>query len=320
MSNETPREQPAPVHPDIEKVLEVLASSFSPFESLDPEGARQSMLDMIRARKAPLAEVASTQDRTIPGPAGAIPVRIYQPFEKRTRGATVYFHGGGHVLGDLESHDSLARALCAKSGTALMSVDYRLGPEHRFPAAVEDAVAAVAWAAENASELDADACRLGVAGDSAGANLATVAAIAARDGAGPDIALQVLIYPVADYRQIDDSYRRYATGYGILSAETMRWFRRHYLRSDEDANDWRASPVLAPSLAGLAPAIVITAECDVLRDEGVRYAKALAAAGVPTEHRDYAGMIHGFAPLSHAIASARDAQDWIARALIDALG
>ena len=312
--------QPSPVHPQIATVLEVLGSTFVPFETLDPDGARQSMLDMIRARKAPTAEVASSCDTTIPGPAGAIPVRIYQPVEQRTHGAIVYFHGGGHVLGDLESHDALARAICAKSGTALMSVDYRLGPKHRFPAAVEDAIAAVEWAAAQPSALNAEPGRLAVAGDSAGGNLAAVAAIAARDAGGPDIALQVLIYPITDYRLNSDSYRRYATGYGVLSAETMRWFQRHYLRTPADANDWRASPLLAPTLAGLAPAIMITAECDVLRDEGVRYGEALVAAGNTVEHRDYAGMIHGFAPLSHSVDAAREAQDWMGQALIEALG
>lgn len=310
---------PRSVDPQIGKVLQVLAESFTPFESLDPPAARQSMLTMVRARKTPPTPVARTEEHSIPGPAGNLAVRVYHPLAQKTEGAVVYFHGGGHVLGDLETHDALVRALCAKSGTVFASVDYRLGPEHRFPAAVDDAAAAVDWLAGHARDLGVRADRLAVGGDSAGANLATVAAIIARDKGSPPIAFQVLIYPIADYRMIDDSYRRYASGYGVLGASTMSWFRSHYLRSPDDAGDWRASPILAPSLAGLPPAIVVTAGCDVLHDEGERYAAALSGAGVRVEHRDYAGMIHGFLPLAPAVDVATDAQDHIASAIVAAL-
>ena len=309
----------AAVDPQIAKVLEALATAFVPFESLDPAGARQSMLAMVRARKTTPAAVQSTEDRSIPGRGGAVPVRIYRPLEMKTSGAVVYYHGGGHVLGDLESHDALVRSLCAQSGTTFVSVDYRLGPEHRFPAAVEDSVTALEWVHASAASLGIDQSRLAVAGDSAGGNLAAVAAIAARDSKSPPLRLQVLLYPITDYRLIDDSYRRYAKGYGILSAETMRWFQQHYLRSGADALDWRASPIFAPSLAGLAPAFLVTAECDVLRDEGVRYAEALRAAGVSVDHREYKGMIHGFMPLVPVVDVAVRAQLDAANAIVAAL-
>ena len=307
------------VHPQIEPVLEALAKSFVPFEAGDAAAARASMLAMVRARKAAPTPVASVEDRTFPGPAGPVAIRIYRPIEQRTDGAVVYFHGGGHVCGDLESHDGLARALAAQSGTALISVDYRLGPEHKFPAAVEDAFAALAWASDNAAALGVRADKLALAGDSAGANLATVAALMARDAGGPAVRLQVLIYPIADYRMVDDSYRRYATGYGVLGVKTMAWFRENYLHSVAEADDWRASPILAPSLSGVAPAIVITAECDVLHDEGVRYVEALRKAGVAVDLMDCAGMIHGFLPLAPMVDSATQAQARIAQAIIAAL-
>lgn len=311
---------PTDVHPQIAKVLEAMAQSFTPFETLDPAGARASMLAMVRARKVAPMAVKSTSDRTIPGPGGPLTVRVYEPIERKTDGAVVYFHGGGHVCGDLESHDGLVRGLCSRSGTVFVSVDYRLGPEHRFPAAVEDACAATAWVAAEAASLGVRADRIATAGDSAGANLAAVAALMARDAGAPPLRLQVLLYPIADYRLIDDSYRRYATGYGVLTARTMEWFRDHYLRSAADASDWRASPILAPSLAGVAPAIVITAECDVLHDEGVRYAEALRAADVPVEFRDFKGMIHGFMPMAPIVDGAVEAQEMAARAIVAALG
>ena len=309
----------ASVHPQLVPVLEALAANFPPFETLTPDAARLTMLQMVRARKAPPVAVASIEDRTFPGPAGAVPIRIYRPIEKRTDGAVIYYHGGGHVLGDLESHDAVVRSICAQSGTVFISVDYRLGPEHRFPAAVDDFIAAVNWVAKMAASLGVDATRLAVSGDSAGANLAAVAALAARDAGSPALKLQVLVYPITDYRLVDDSYRRYAKGYGILSAETMRWFQVNYLRTQDDALDWRASPIFAAAFANVAPAVLVTAECDVLRDEGVRYAEALTKAGVKVDHQEYAGMIHGFLPLIPAVDSAVAAQTHIAAAIVSAL-
>src|SRR2546429_4128759 len=227
----------------------------------------------------------------IPGPAGDIRLRLYWPKSAAPVPAIVYFHGGGHVIGSLDTHDLIARNLCAGAEAVVASVDYRMGPEHRFPAAVEDSFAALDWVHRNAKSLGADPDRLGVHGDSAGANLAAVVALLARDAGGPVLRLQSLVYPVADYNLNTPSYEKFATGYGILTREAMAWFRQHYLRSPADAEDWRASPIRASSLAGVAPAIVITAECDVLHDDGQGYAEALRRAGVAVEYREYPGMI-----------------------------
>jgi acetyl esterase len=183
-----------------------------------------------------------------------------------------------------------------------------MGPEHRFPAAVEDSFAGLEWVYANAASLGADPGRLGVHGDSAGANLAAVVALMARDKGGPNLRLQSLVYPVADFRMETESYKKYATGCGILTADAMKWFRGHYLRSMDDAGDWRASPGLAANVAGVAPAIVIAAECDVLHDEGLAYAERLKAAGVPVEYRRYAGMIHAFFGMMPAVDDAMNAQ------------
>ena len=182
-----------------------------------------------------------------------------------------------------------------------------MGPEHRFPAAVDDSVAALQWLHENAQTLGADPGRFGVHGDSAGANLAAVVALLARD-TGPQLRLQSLVYPITDYGMVGESYDTYATGYGILTKGAMLWFRNHYLRSPDDANDWRASPIKAASLAGVAPAIIVTAECDVLHDDGERYARALHRSGVPVEYKEFPGMIHAFFGMVPAVDDAMNAQ------------
>jgi acetyl esterase len=212
----------------------------------------------------------------MPGPGGPIRLRLYWPAASSSGGPVptiVYYHGGGHVIGSLDTHDFVARNLCAGAEALVASVDYRMGPEHKFPAAVEDSFAALEWVHANAAELGADPQRLGVHGDSAGANLAAVVALIARDAGRPPLRLQSLVYPVADYTMSTPSYDKFATGCGILTREAMAWFRQHYLRGPADAEDWRASPIKASSLAGVAPAIVITAECDVLHDEGRGYAR-----------------------------------------------
>jgi acetyl esterase len=183
-----------------------------------------------------------------------------------------------------------------------------MGPEHKFPAAVDDSFAALKWVHANAASLDADSDRIGVHGDSAGANLAALVALLARDAGSPRLRLQSLVYPIADYGLVGDSYRKYGEGYGILTKAGMVWFRNHYLRGPEDAEDWRASPIRAPNLAGAAPAIVITAECDVLHDDGKNYADALSRAGVPVEYREYAGMVHAFFGMVPAVDDAMNAQ------------
>jgi len=297
------------LHPQIEKVLEAMARlDLKPFEAMTPVEARQQMEVMAASRKAETLPIARVENRTIPGPAGQIPMRVYWPNTAGMRPAIVYYHGGGHVIGSLDSHDLVARNLCGGAEAVVVSVDYRMGPEHRFPAAVEDSFAALEWVHANAASLGADHDRLGVHGDSAGANLAAVVALLARDNGAPQLRLQSLVYPVADFRMETESYKTYAIGCGILTAGAMHWFRSHYLRTMDDATDWRASPVLAPNVAGIAPAIVIAAECDVLRDEGLAYAERLKAAGVPVEYSRYAGMIHAFFGMMPAVDDALNAQ------------
>ena len=297
------------LHPQIQRVLQVMAeANLRPIEAMTPAEAREQMEATAQARKAEPLPVDRVRERSVAGPAGDIRLRLYWPNRAAPLPAIVYYHGGGHVIGSLDTHDLVARNLCAGAEALVASVDYRMGPEHRFPAAVEDSFAALKWVHANAKELGADPDRLGVHGDSAGANLAAVVALMARDAGSPRLRLQSLVYPVADYRLVGDSYDKYAQGYGLLTRESMVWFRNHYLRSPKDAEDWRASPINAPNLGDVAPAIVITAECDVLHDDGERYAEALRRAGVPVEYKEYPGMIHGFFGMMPAVDDAMNAQ------------
>jgi len=297
------------LHPQIEKVLKAMAeANLRPIEVMTPAEAREQMEAMARARQAEPLPVSTIEDRKITGPAGEIRLRIYWPKAAGPVPAIVYYHGGGHVIGSLDTHDTVARNLCAGAEALVTSVDYRMGPEHRFPAAVEDSFAALEWVHKNSETLGADPGRLGVHGDSAGANLAAVVALLARDAGSPKLRLQSLVYPVADYSLAGASYQKYAQGCGILTKEAMVWFRDHYLRTPQDADDWRASPIKAASLAGAAPAIVITAECDVLHDDGQGYAEALRRAGVAVEYREYQGMIHAFFGMAPAVDDAMNAQ------------
>jgi acetyl esterase len=300
------------LHPQIEEVLRVMAEAkLRPIEAMTPAEAREQMEATARARKAEPLPVARVEERTMPGPGGPIRLRLYSPNGSRSRGsvpAIVYYHGGGHVIVSLDTHEFVARNLCAGVEALVASVDYRMGPEHKFPAAVEDSFAALQWVHGNAADLGADPARLGVHGDSAGANLAAVVALMARDAGGPHLRLQSLVYPVADYTMSTPSYQKFAAGCGILTREAMAWFRQHYLRSPADAEDWRASPIRASSLGGVAPAILITAECDVLHDEGQGYAEALRHASVAVEYREYSGMIHAFFGMVPAVDDAMNAQ------------
>ena len=297
------------LHPQIQQVLKVMAElNLQPIEAMTPAEARAQMEATAQSRKAEPLPVDRVEERMIPGPAGNIRLRLYWPNSAVPVPAIVYFHGGGHVIGSLDTHDLIARNLCAGAEALVASVDYRMGPEHRFPAAVDDCFAALEWVHTNAESLGADPDRVGVHGDSAGANLAAVVALLARDAGGPRLRLQSLVYPVADYNLAGDSYEKYARGCGLLTKEAMVWFRDHYLRGPADADDWRASPIKAASFAGVAPAIVVTAECDVLHDEGQRYAEALRRAGVPVEHKEYPGMIHGFFGMVPVVDDAMNAQ------------
>ena len=304
------------MHPQIVQVLEAMAKlDLKPIEAMTPAEAREQMEWTARSRKAEPLPVAHVEDRTMPGPGGPMRLRLYRPnAERKPVPAIVYYHGGGHVIGSLDTHDLIARNLCAGAEALVVSVDYRMGPEHRFPAAVVDSFAALQWVYRNAASLGADPARFGVHGDSAGANLAAVVALMARDAGAPPLRLQSLVYPVADFAMQTASYDTFAEGYGLLTRSAMGWFRDHYLRSAADAEDWRASPVRAPSHKGVAPAIVVAAECDVLHDEGQNYAEALRGAGVAVEYREYPGMIHAFFGMVPAVDDAMNAQRAVAAA------
>lgn len=297
------------LHPQIETVLKAMAAAkLRRFEDLTPAEAREQFESVARASKAVRPSVAKVMNISIPGSGGGIGARVYRPNDRSPLPAIVYFHGGGHVVGSLDTHDVTARNLCLGSEAVVVSVDYRLAPEHKFPAAVLDGFDALLWVADHTAELGVDADRIGVAGDSAGANIAAVSAIMARDAGRPKLRLQSLVYPVIDYAMTDGSYDRYSDGFGVLTKAAMQWFRNQYLRSPSEAEDWRASPIKAADLAGVAPAIIIAAECDVLRDEGKRYADALRTAGVPVERKEFPGMVHGFFGMIPAVDDATNAQ------------
>ena len=255
--------------------------------------------------------VGRTEDVAIPGPAGEIRIRVTAPAGDGPFPALVYFHGGGWVVGSIATHDALCRAITNAAGVAVVSVDYRLAPEHRFPAAVDDAIAATQWIAANARQLGIDAGRLMVGGDSAGGNLAAVVSLAARDGEGPRIAGQVLIYPATDFAMTHPSHSEPETSI-LLTHTVIRWFRDHYLNGHADGQDWRASPALAKSLAGLPPAYVLTAGADPLRDEGAEYAERLKDAGVAVTYRSFPGQFHGFFTMGKLLQQANVATSEIA--------
>jgi len=246
----------------------------------------------------PLEQVAGIEDRQIAGPAGEIPVRIYRPAGAKPDAAgmlpgIVYYHGGGWVVGNIASHDGICRMLANRAGAITISVDYRLAPEHKFPAAVDDAYAAACWAAQNGNELGIDPKRLIVAGDSAGGNLAAAVCLMARDRGFPALACQLLFYPVTDRNFETPSYQQYAEGY-YLSRDAMTWYWNHYLASDADAAHPYAAPLQASDLSNLPPAIVLVAECDPLCDEGVAYAEKLKAHGTEVFTLAGQGLLHGF--------------------------
>ena len=286
--------------PEVQALLEVMeAQGAPPLESLSPEDARQAAIEGLKYVAGPPAPMARVEDRR------DVRVRVYTP-QARQDSCLVYFHGGGWVVCDLETHDVVCRAIAQQSGAVVVAVDYRLAPEYKFPAAVEDAYAAVLWAAENVSS------RVSVGGDSAGGNLAAVMALKCRDEGGPRLASQVLIYPVTNLAAFDTaSYREFAEGYNLTRSE-MDWFRDCYLARPEDGHHPHASPLLAADLRGLPPALVITAECDVLRDEGEAYARRLEQAGVPVTCTRYPGMIHPFLSMPGALTQARKAIQQVA--------
>ena len=304
------------LYPEVRALLETLEAQGGPaLESLAPAEARKEAVETLKSWQGEKEEVARTEDLRIAGPEGNFGIRVYTPSESGPFPCLVYFHGGGWVLCDLDTHDTTCRALARKAGAVVVAVDYRLAPEHRFPAAVVDCCAATRWVAANAERLGIDPRRIAVGGDSAGGNLATVTALKFRDEDGPPLALQVLVYPVTNLACFDTpSYTEFAEGYYLSRAE-MEWFRGHYLANAQDGLSPDASPLLAPDLHGLPPALVITAECDTLRDEGEAYARRLAEAGVDVTCTRYAGMVHPFFSLPGAIGGGRRAIEQFAAAV-----
>ena len=283
-----------PLDPEAKALFDFLGITARKLEAMTPEAARASTNALVAARKAMGVEaVHEVRDFTIPGPGGPIPVRLYRPEPASPAPVLIYFHGGGWVIGDIESHDHVCRGLANATPCVVISVDYRLGPEARFPAAVEDAYAATEWIANHADELGIDGGRIAVGGDSAGGNLAAVVTQLARDGSGPRLIYQLLVYPGTDMRMAWPSVEENADG-PLLTKAAMDWFVSHYLRSEADRNDPQASPLLASSLRDLPPAFILTAECDPIRDEGEAYAARLRESGVAVEMKRYAGMPHGF--------------------------
>lgn len=286
-----------------------------PYESLTPPEARAAYLAARPVSQPEPPELAEVKGLAIPAPHGTISARLYRPKHLRSEGglspALVFFHGGGWVIGDLDSHDVVCRKLAHEGELIVISVDYRLAPEHKFPAAVEDAITATEWVAANAGALGIDDNRLCVGGDSAGGNLAAVVAISARDGNGPAIAGQVLIYPATDFAMTHPSHREPETSI-LLTHSVVQWFKNHYLDSTADIHDWRASPARASTLIGLPPAYVLTAGADPLRDEGDEYAQRLKQAGVPVTYRHFAGQFHGFFTMGKLLQQANVAASEIA--------
>ncbi len=305
------------LHPTAHALLDAMEAEGGPaLESLSPAEARQAAIDGLKLSGGAAEPVASIENLRIPGPDGQpIPIRIYTPNTAGPRPAMVYFHGGGWVVCDLDTHHVVCTAIANRAGAVVVAVDYRLSPEHKFPAAVNDCYAATVWVAANAERLGIDPKKITVGGDSAGGNLGAVMCLISRQQCGPSIALQVLVYPVTDLSTFErPSYREFAKDHHLTKAE-MEWFRGHYLARDEDGRNPYASPLLAEDLHGLPPALVITAECDPLRDEGEAYAKRLEQAGVPVTCTRYEGMIHPFFSLSGAIPRALDAIQQVAEAV-----
>ncbi len=289
-------------------------------EHLSPGAARARSGRSLRLLAGRRPAGVSVQERTMPGPGGPLQLRIYTPGQVvRPAPAILYLHGGGFVIGDLDTHDAPCAYLAHESGCVVVSLAYRLAPEHRFPAAVDDALAGFRWLADHADALGLDPARLAVGGDSAGGNLAAVIAqLATREAWTARPCFQLLIYPATDMRREHASHREFASGY-VLNATLLDWFLGHYLRSDADLTDPRASPLLAPDLHGLPPAYVAVAGFDPLRDEGRAYAERLRAAGVAVQLDCHDALVHGFISLGDGIAAAAAALTTAARALRAAL-
>jgi len=301
-------------------LMDAMDQAFPRVETMTGAEARAHVERMVASLATDPEPVARVENRSVPGPEGPVPVRIYWPEDPPPAPlpALVYFHGGGWVICGLDTHDPTCRAIANGAGCMVVSVDYRLAPEHKFPAGAEDAYAATLWVAANASDIGVDATRIAVGGDSAGGNLTAAVALMARDRAAPEIVFQLMVYPVTDITSLDTaSYRDNGVGY-FLTTASMDWYRRQYLTDLSDASHPYASPLQAADLTGLPPALVITAEHDPLCDEGEAYAARLREAGVPATATRYDGVFHGFFALGTLLDAAKQASEEAYAALRDA--
>lgn len=306
--------------PQAQALIDLIAEKgFPATHTLSPTEARAWYRDRRSFSQPAPREMAEVRDLAAPGPHGTIPLRLYRPAGVASPAPTlVYFHGGGWVIGDLDTHDVLCRQLADEARCVVVSVDYRMGPEHRFPAAPDDCLAATRWLMAQAGDLGLDATRFAVGGDSAGGNLAAVVSLALRDDPGPQpLKFQLLIYPATDMRAGAPSHTSNGQGY-VLTSDTIAYFQGHYLNRDQ-LTDWRASPLLAAGLAQLPPALVLTAGFDPLRDEGRQYADALSAAGSTAQYVCFERQIHGFITMGRVIDEANVAVGLCALALRRAL-
>lgn len=301
--------------PQVKALLEQLeASDAPPMESLPPQKARAGFQSLNQSPTEELEPVGYLSNRVISGPGGDLPIRIYTPEGTGPFPVLVFYHGGGWVIGDLDSHDNICRSLTNLANIVVVSVDYRLAPEHKFPAAVDDCYTAFRWVSEHPSELNIDSSHIAVGGDSAGGNLSTVVSYLTKQRGGPQLAYQLLLYPSTHISADTASHRENGEGY-FLTTESMTYFRNHYLRTAEDAEDPLVSPYLIEDLSGLPPAMVVTAEYDPLRDEGEAYARRLKEAGVPVITKRYDGMIHGFISMAGQLDKGKQALQDAAQAL-----
>jgi acetyl esterase len=297
-----------PLDPQVQAVLDKIRAAGNPeYWQMTPQQARD-----WHNRKAGILDVKpepvfKTSDRSIPGPAGGIPIRIFMPRPTaEPLPVLVWLHGGGHVVGSLDSYDALCRQLSLQGDCLVVSVAYRLAPEHKFPAGVDDSFAALQWTAKHTAEIGGDPNRLAIGGDSAGGNLAAVCAILARDAGGPKLTMQLLVYPRTAPDEDFASHNEFAEGH-LLTRKTILWFHQHYRASDADRQDFRYAPLICKDLLQLPPALIIVGECDPLRDDGIAYAERLQRDGNAVELTNYPGMVHPFFSMGGAVDAGRRA-------------
>lgn len=307
----SPISQSSELDPGARQVLEIgRQAGAPPFEAGTPADARRAYNNGLPAQQGEHEPVAAIEERTIAGPGGPLRLRIYRGQGALVSGAPalLYLHGGGWVIGNLESHDEICRWFANIARCVVVCPDYRLAPEHKFPAGLDDCLATLSFLRSSAGALGIDGGRIAVAGDSAGGNLATVVALMPRGAQDSPLTAQLLFYPNTDASQTSDSYRRFGEGFG-LTASTMAWFRNHYIRSATDIDDWRVSPLRASSLYGAPPAFIAIAGHDILVDEGEAYARRLQEDGVKLKVQRWPEQIHGFVSMGHYIPAARQAVD-----------